>query len=277
MADYSKVTWYDQVLDQNNNVIQAGTPLSASNMNRMESGIDLADNVVGVMVAETLQKVNSINKELDKWQNQRLQQGEVYIYNKAVISGAVINAMTNSRYIQISTNGTYTAGNVSLVNVDGKTAGIPDEQMVAMVPMNTVDSVADVYYAYLDYDAGQGRYRVFLNTVVPAGKLVLYKITVPVGDNKTDLSSVTITDQRRIESSSVYRATEPLVFVSVPGYTMLNVNDYDVELTVEAASDFMAVGEKIVYGKQANGFSIKITGTADNVQIRWTIVNPRIK
>lgn len=79
MADYSKTTWYDQVLDQNGNVIQAGTPLSATNMNRMESGIDLADNVVGVMVAEALQKIGGINKELEKWQKQRLQQGVVNI------------------------------------------------------------------------------------------------------------------------------------------------------------------------------------------------------
>jgi gluconate kinase len=46
MADYSKTTMVDQVTDQNGNVIQAGTPLSATNMNRMESGIDLADNVL---------------------------------------------------------------------------------------------------------------------------------------------------------------------------------------------------------------------------------------
>ena len=115
MSDYSKVTWLDQVTDQDGNIIQAGTPLSASNMNRMESGIDLADNVVGFMVAEAIQKVGTINKELEKWQKQRLQQGVVYLYNKYVISGCVISKMSNSRYLQVSLTGTYTVGNVSKI------------------------------------------------------------------------------------------------------------------------------------------------------------------
>ena len=67
MADYSRTQWYDQVADQNGDIIQAGTPLSATNMNRMESGIDLADNVIGVMATEALQKIGAINKELEKF------------------------------------------------------------------------------------------------------------------------------------------------------------------------------------------------------------------
>ncbi|MZL21148.1 hypothetical protein, partial [Clostridium beijerinckii] len=199
MADYSKTTWYDQVTDQNGNVIQAGTPLSATNMNRMESGIDLADNVVGVMVAETLQKINGINKELEKWQKQRLQQGIAYLYNKYVINGCVVSKMSNSRYVQISLTGTYLSGNVSKISVDGKYAGIADEQMIAMVPMNT-DSVSAIYYIYIDYDSVQGRYRSYLAATVPDGKLALYKITVPANDTGMDLTSVTLTDMRRIEA-----------------------------------------------------------------------------
>lgn len=276
MADYSKVTWQDQVLDQNGNVIQAGTPLSASNMNRMESGIDLGDNVIGVMVAEALQKVGGVNKELEKWQKQRLQQGEIYLYNKYVITGCVVSKMANSRYLQISLSGTYTAGNVSKISADGKYIGIADEQMIAMVPMNA-DGVADIYYLYIDYDSVQGRYRSYLAAIVPDGKLTLYKITVPANDNGMDLSAVTLTDMRRIEAINTTRNTEPYVLVSIPGFSMLDAGDYDVNVTVETASDVMAVGEIIVYDKQANGFKLKITGSADNVQIRWTLMNPDIK
>lgn len=276
MSDYSKTTWYDQVTDQNGNVIQAGTPLSASNMNRMESGIDVADNVVGFMVAEVIQKVGAVNKELEKWQKQRLQQGEVYLYNKYVISGCVISKMANSRYLQISLNGTYTAGNISKIYADGKYVGITDEQMIAMVPLNT-DSTVDTYYVYIDYDSIQGRYRAYLSATVPAGKLVLYSITVPANDNNMDLSSVTITDMRRIEAINTIRNTEPYLLVNIPGFPMLDAGDYDVNVTVESASDLMAVGEIIIYDKQANGFKLKITGNADNVQIRWTLLNPDIK
>lgn len=273
---YERVKWVDEVKDQNGNLIQKGTPLSQKNMNRMEDGIDLADNIIGVMVAEVLQKVGTINKELEKWQKQRLQQGEVYLYNKYIINGCVINKMPNSRYLQISLNGTYTAGNISNLSADGKYIGIADEQMIAMVPMNT-HSVADTYYVYIDYDAVQGRYRSYLAAAVPAGKLTLYKIIVPANDNSMDLSAVTLTDLRRIEAINTIRNIEPYVLVSIPGFPMLDASDYDVNVTVEGASDVMAVGEIVVYDKQANGFKLKITGSADNVQIRWTLMNPDIK
>ncbi|MZL17916.1 hypothetical protein [Clostridium beijerinckii] len=58
---------------------------------------------------------------------------------------------------------------------------------------------------------------------------------------------------------------------------MLDAGDYDVNVTVESASDVMSVGEIIVYDKQANGFKLKITGSADNTQLRWTLMNPDIK
>lgn len=273
---YEKLKWVDEVKDQNGNLIQKGTPLSQKNMNRMEEGIDLADNVIGFIVAETLQKVGAINKELEKWQKQRLQQGLVYLYNKYVITGCIVSKMSNSRYLQISLTGTYVAGNVSKVSVDGKYVGISDEQMIAMVPMNT-DSITDVYYLYIDYDNTQSRYRSYLAATVPDGKLTLYKITVPANDTGMDLTSVTLTDVRRIEAINTIRNTEPYVLVNIPGFQMLDAGDYDVNATVESASNVMAVGEIIIYDKQANGFKIKITGSADNIQIRWTLLNPDIK
>lgn len=184
--------------------------------------------------------------------------------------------MANSRYLQISLTGIYTAGNVSKICADGKYIGIADEQMIAMVPMNT-DSVSDIYYVYIDYDSVQGRYRSYLAATVPDGKLTLYKVTVPANDNNMDLAAVTLTDMRRVEPLNTMRSIEPYVLVTIPGFPMLDASDYDVNVTVESASDLMAVGEIIVYDKQANGFKLKITGSADNVQIRWTLINPDIK
>lgn len=271
--DYSKVQWTDLVKDQYGNVIQDGTPISAGNMNRMEEGISLADNTVGAMVGEALSKIGAINKELVKWQKQRLQQGVIYLYNKYVINGCVISAMPNSRYLQISVNGTYTLGNISKVCVDGKYAALSDEQMIAMVPMNT-DTTAHVYYVYVGYSAG--KYKALLSDTVPDGNLILYRITVPVADSAMDLSLVTITSMKRIEPVNTMRSVEPYALAAIPGFPMLETN-YGVDITIEGASDIMAVGEKTVYDKQANGFKIKITGSADNVQIRWTLINPTLK
>lgn len=279
MADYEKITWYDRVVDQNGQVIQEGTPLSATNMNRMEAGIDLAANTVGSLAVEALTQINSLKKELDKWQNQKLAQGAVYIYNKFVIEGCVISAMPNSRYLQVSRTGTYTAGDASKIYVDGKLVLIYDEQMIAMVPFGGTSNTE--YYAYIDYDSAAGKYKVYLREAsqVPAGKLQLYKITVPANDQNTDLSAVTITSVRRIEQGNTYYLSDPYAIVSLPAsvYAQINYPDYDVICTVEEASDIQRVGQVIVYDKTANGFKIKHTGAADNVKVRWTILNPNVK
>lgn len=276
MADYSKTTWLDQVKDQNGNIIQDGTPLSAANFNRMEEGINLGDNIVGAIVGEMLQKVGAVNKELEKWQKQRLQQGLVSLYNKFVITGCILSKMVSSRYLQIGLTSTYTAGNISKISVDGKYIGISDEQMVALVPTNAT-AAAVYYYVYIDYNSAAGKYKCYIASAVPDGKLGLYKITVPANDSGSDLTAVTLTDIRRVEAINTMRNTEPYVLVSIPGFPMLNADDYDVNVTVESASDVMAIGEIIVYDKQANGFKLKTTGSADNVQLRWTLMNPDIK
>lgn len=276
MADYSKTTWLDQVKDQNGNIIQDGTPLSAANFNRMEEGINLGDNIVGAIVGEMLQKVGAVNKELEKWQKQRLQQGLVSLYNKFVITGCILSKMVSSRYLQIGLTSTYNAGNVSKISVDGKYIGISDEQMVALVPTNAT-AAAVYYYVYIDYNSAAGKYKCYIASAVPDGKLGLYKITVPANDSGSDLTAVTLTDIRRVEAINTMRNTEPYVLVSIPGFPMLNADDYDVNVTVESASDVMAIGEIIVYDKQANGFKLKTTGSADNVQLRWTLMNPDIK
>jgi len=273
--DYTKKAWQDEVKDQGGAIIQEGTPLSATNMNNLEAGTDLAANVVGLLVMEALQHINALEKELDKWKKQRLQQGTAYIYNKYVIEGCIVAKMANSRYLQISRTATYTAGDLSRVHIDGKQAGINDEQMIAMVPLGTGVSVD--YYIYVDWDAAAGRYKPYLVAgAVPAGKLGLYKATVPGGDQGMDLTAVTLADIRRIETNPAFRTTEAFVLVSNPGYSLFDSPEYDVQLTIESASDVQRVGDLIVYSKAANGFYVKYTGNADNVQIRWTIINPDI-
>ena len=91
-----------------------------------------------------------------------------------------------------------------------------------------------------------------------------------------DLTAVTLADIRRIESNNAFRTTEPFVLISNPGYTLFDAPEYDVQLSIEEASDFSRVGDLVVYEKAANGFKVKFTGNADNVKVRWTIINPDI-
>lgn len=55
MTTYPQITWYDRVTDQNGQVIQEGTPLSATNMNRIENGIYDAHELNAVLTQEVRQ------------------------------------------------------------------------------------------------------------------------------------------------------------------------------------------------------------------------------
>lgn len=68
---YNKTIWQDHVVDQNGQVIQQGTPLSARNMNSIENGIFEAYELSNVLLQQMMQ-------------HQRLiadQEGEVQVIN----------------------------------------------------------------------------------------------------------------------------------------------------------------------------------------------------
>jgi hypothetical protein len=78
--EYYPIIWQDEVLDQNGEVLQEGTLHDEVNMNRMEAGIDLL-NIYNAFAAEIARLARSNQIELDKWKNQRIQEGVVEITN----------------------------------------------------------------------------------------------------------------------------------------------------------------------------------------------------
>ncbi|MGL5751144.1 MAG: hypothetical protein ACRCXT_11490 [Paraclostridium sp.] len=270
---YSTKQWLDHVVDQNGTVIQKGTPLSAGNMNRMEEGIALSLYGGGALDAEAYAQLNALKKENDLLFKQRLQQSEVYLYNKYVQDGCRLNKMPNSRYLEICRTSTYLEGDVSKIYVDGKVVGMKDEQTAIMIPQNNGTS-SKVFFIFIDYI--DNKYKLNISEVEPNNKLILYRATVPAGDLRPDLNSVTLTDVRKINSNSYFRSTDPFCTVSLPGYAMMDTN-YKVDVSIDDATDTSRVGDVIVYDKQRNGFKIKITGDADNVKLSWNIVETRLK
>lgn len=273
MPNYERTIWQDHVKDQYGSVIQEGTKLSAKNMNNIEEGVNTALNIEGGIVGELLHQINALKKEQEKNLNQRQQQGTVYLYNKYVKDGCKLNKMTNSRYVEVCRTGTFTNGDVSIIYSDGKVLQIPDEQTVIMIPQNNTSS-SKVFFIYIDYL--DNRYKITISEVEPKDKLIIYKATVPANDLRPDLNSVTLTDVRKVINNNYIRSTEPFCVVSLPGYPVMN-SDYGVYVVIDEASDIQRVGDLIVYDKQPNGFKIKITGDADNVKLRWTLINPNIK
>lgn len=227
---------------------------------------------VALSDAETLGQV--CWTELDKWKKQKIQQGTVTLYNKFIVSGCVVGAVPGTRNIQITRTGTYDKTQYSLFFADGQLRAFDDVQSsVAAVPVNT-GTTAQTYYSYLLKDGDT--YKPHVDTTVPAGAIRLYRITVPAGDTGADLSKVGFADERRVETNySAYYNSLPFAMVTLPGYTMPDAPDYGVDLEVESASGGLdTVGQLRAIEKGNNGFKIVTSGTADNIVIRWTLINP---
>lgn len=208
--------------------------------------------------------------ELEAWKNQRVQQGTATIYNKFVVFGGIVNAISGTRNVKITRTGTYDAKNYSLLYVDGHFASIYDTQdSVAAVPANSSSAPID-YYAYVD--GTDDKYTVKVADSVPDGKLGLYRITVPAGDTAANLNAVKFTDIRRVESR--YRnlyGTIPSVTVRLP-YAAIG-SAYDVNVSVESTAYNRDTVLEVV-SKGPAGFTIRSHGEADNIVVRWTMTQP---
>ena len=208
--------------------------------------------------------------ELETWKNQRIQQGTATIYNKFVVFGGIVNAISGTRNVKITCTGTYDMKNYSLLYVDGHFASIYDTQdSVAAVPANSSSTPID-YYAYVD--GTNDKYTVKVADSVPDGKLGLYRITVPAGDTAANLNAVKFTDIRRVESR--YRnlyGTIPSTTVRLP-YAAIG-SAYDVNVSIESTAYNRDTVLEVV-NKGPAGFTIRSRGEADNVVVRWTITQP---
>lgn len=222
------------------------------------------------VLKELFAAVHQQAAELEAWKNQRIQQGTATIYNKFVVFGGIVNAISGTRNVKITRTGTYDAKNYSLLYVDGHFASIYDTQdSVAAVPANSGSAPID-YYAYVD--GTDDKYTVKVADSVPDGKLGLYRITVPAGDTAANLNAVKFTDIRRVESR--YRnlyGTIPSVTVRLP-YSAIG-SAYDVNVSVESTAYNRDTVLEVV-SKGPAGFTIRSHGEADNIVVRWTMTQP---
>ena len=193
-----------------------------------------------------------------------VQQGTVAIYNKFVVSGCVVKAVANSRNVQITNSGTYSAAGRSTFYADGAIHIIADGGNAA-VPTNSTSS-AKTYYACLVKNASTGKYELKVQTS-KTGVLSLYRITVPASNTASNLSAVTITDERRTEASyKQFYASRPYASVAL-GKSFSSAN-YDISLRAKSWSG-TSVGELLAYDLGNNGFKVEATGAADNISVWW--------
>lgn len=226
----------------------------------------------GILTAMTLSGQNA--KELDKWCNQRIQQGTGFISNKFVIRGCVVSPITGTRNIKVTEGETYSETGMSLVYVDGSFHYIPDKvNAVAAVPQNRTSS-AVTYYAYLTKN-DEGKYEVKLSEE-REGILNLFRLEVPAVDTTDNLDRVVFYDERRIEENySKFYSARPYTTIALSGYPMIDAPTYQVIVEPLSWSGGY-VGNLYAYDLGNNGFKVAATGDADNIEFRWTIINPDV-
>ncbi|PTV94007.1 hypothetical protein C8J27_11058 [Rhodobacter aestuarii] len=194
-------------------------------------------------------------------------QGTAIIKNKWVATGMVLSKSATSRTLHLSQSGTVGTG-ISRAKIDGIVVALPDVADQVAVPTNFTGA-AIIYTVYLV--ASGGAYAVQIGETVPDAALALYTVTVPAGDAGTSLAAVTLADVRTIQPARGW-VTSVTPFVSVALAADLPSTNYAVAVDVLSATDLAAVGAVTVYDKAVNGFKIKMSGSADNVSVRWTVL-----
>lgn len=237
---------------------------------KLAQGIDeTAQNAIIAAVDQALTLAGVNTKSIRNITERVLNQGTAVVKNKWVIDGMVLTK-SDIRALDLSQTGTVGSG-VSKAYIDSAIRHIPDDDYHVTVPKNSSSS-DETYYAYLHHDGNT--YRVGVEQAVPEDGLQLYEILVPAGDTADDLSNVTLTDRRLIQAYNGWVVgTIQDLYIPLP-YPALNAPDYDVHLTIEDADDTGEVGPAEVLDKQINGFRVRVRGSADNVRLRWTMMNP---
>ncbi len=233
-------------------------------------GVDTeAQNAIVAAIAQALSIAGVNAQSIEHLRKRALAQGTVVIKNKWVIEGLVLTK-TDIRALHLSATGTVGSG-VSQAWSDGGVRTLSDDDYHVSVPTNPGTSVK-TYFACLVKDAG--RYRVDIAESVPDDGLLLYELALPAGDTANNLDAVTLTDRRVIQAYNGWVVgTAQDIYVPLPA-PMLNAPNYAVALMVESATDVGGVGPLEIAERQQNGFRIKIRGGADNVLVRWTLLNP---
>jgi hypothetical protein len=207
-------------------------------------------------------------REIQKTNRQRIQSGVALIKNRGVISGcAVVKSTTAVRSLSLNTGSVF---------FNGVEMFCPAFINTVLVPINNSGEAQTCYaYIYLDANGAIRFYITPFGEVVPDNGLQLYRIGVPAVNTETsdpNLTSVTLTDVRRMEAGYPVQLNS-IAYTSVAlAYTMIN-NEYEVVTEILEMKGGSGQRAMVYPGdKAANGFRIYVDGTLDAVKVRWTAI-----
>lgn len=116
---YDKTNWLDEVRDQDGNILQKGTPLSARNMNHIEDGV-LEANLIGVMLSQHNMQQKRVLADLEGEIGQVvLTNSEVFPFNNSIKTIALLKSRDTLDY-RVTTEVISADGNVGEIKITDK-------------------------------------------------------------------------------------------------------------------------------------------------------------
>lgn len=228
-------------------------------------GPDMQDAVMATLKF-AIDQANVANKGVRGLHQFAQQEGIVTIKNRGVVTGCTVTKSTTA-----ARNLNIAAG---ICFAKGQQFAVADGNNSASVPSNPGTGAVTVY-AYLYQDA-YGFWRLGVTSIgqaVPDDGIQIYNLTVPAGStDATDpnLTSVTLTDVRRIESGFPIMLDNPPQ--ASPQINGLPDSAYHITFDVLSAVGAPADAKSMVVDSRANnGFTVKLAAAADNVVVRWRV------
>ena len=117
MYDIEK--WLDEIRDQDGNIIQKGTPLSARNMNRMEDGIYEGNLIGAMLVQQGLQQKRALEDFEGEIGQVTLNNTETFPFNNSIKTVAMAKQRDTLNY-RITTEVMSTDGTVGDIIIADK-------------------------------------------------------------------------------------------------------------------------------------------------------------
>ncbi|MBW2599335.1 MAG: hypothetical protein JRC60_04445 [Deltaproteobacteria bacterium] len=237
----------------------------------MQSSIEGLDpdmqNMVITSIMAALDAAGLANRELERWKNVRIQEGEITILNRGVVSGCTVSKSTTAtRNLNLAAGKFFAHGRTYSADAMDNTANVPSNEGAA----------AETCYAYLYID-GSGNVQcncTALGEAVPDDGIEIASLNVPAGSDETTapyLEDVTITDTRRLEPQWPNVFQNPAYEYIALGYILPDAEYAVHHEIVSCEGGREQVGDLLTQDRLKNGFKLYLAGAADAVQIRYTV------
>ncbi|WP_027390855.1 hypothetical protein [Chrysiogenes arsenatis] len=219
-------------------------------------------------VRHQMELVALAHVEIAKSRRMRQQQGEVVLRNRGVNYGLTVSkSVTATRNLHLAAGQFFLNGRMYSVNALENAASVQ-----ANASGQTMTCVA---YVRLSGNAVSFHCSL-LGQEAPDDGVALYRLSVPAGSTEVNdqyLASVTLTDVRRVEADWPQVQVNPPQVTVALGAALPNAGYVLRCDVVSAVGGVISPDAVLVDARANNGFRFTLASHADDVVVRWSVMN----